>query len=249
MSFPTVVYRLRRGVIYVAGREHYEYVASVNSLPDEVIVDGLVGLAPEELCGKEVIYAALLEYLRKCRGIAEYVGKPENDVLLAELLAHKAFAEKYLSHKALAADDICVSLKPHSTLCLPATFGDACLDLLVEHGVVFLYVLIKLGLARHKDIVGILLHKANCGREGALCLFLGLRKRPKPRNVDVRVSEHRNNALVVAADLVIELVHHKLASRGNALVILDRVATAQIEQHSRAVEHVHYLIVVHRVLR
>ena len=122
---------LRVKTLDVAVRQHGKYLAAVNALPDEIIVRKRVSFAPGDFCGKESVYTAFFQDLRKSGTVTEYIGQPQNVVFRAEFFFHELLSVEKLTDEALAADEIRVGFQPHRTLRLETAFFDACLDLFV----------------------------------------------------------------------------------------------------------------------
>ena len=189
---------LYTAVFILRGHKECENLGAVDALPPKQIIGHLVGLVPADLGGHKRIDAAFLEDLRQCGRIAEHIGKPQHLTVYAEFLHKEPLAVQDLTHKAFTRRQVAVCLDPHGALDFPAALPHHFLDLGVQLGRFLFQILIQLRLARHEFVFGIALHEREHRGKRAQHLFARLRKRPKPRHVDVRMPDAKRRDLAAA---------------------------------------------------
>ena len=217
--------------------EMREHLGAVDALPEEGVIRDAVDLVPRELGGHEIVHAGLFHDLRQCAGIAEHIRQPQDFIILAEFLAEEALAVQELAHERLAGGQVAVGLEPHAALDLPAALRDALLDLFVHLRIALLEEIVQNRLAGHELIAGKLVHELEHRCKGAHDLFAGLRDRPPPRHVDVRMADTGGDDVARAAHFFIEIFRDILLRTLDGGIKVRRVRHAQIKQVDGIVQH------------
>ena len=122
-----------------------------------------------------------------------------------KFLLEELFAKQELAHKALTGWQIAVCFQPHCTLNFPAPGDNHLFDSFIDFRCFFFEVGIELCLRRHKFVLRVALHQPQNRRKRALNLFSRLRQRPKPRNINMRVTNADDASILIAAILPIKM--------------------------------------------
>ncbi len=102
-----------------------QHPAAVETFPPEQVGGNVVGLAPVDLDGEEIVDAALLQKLWQRAGEAEAIGQPADGVADAKGLFEIALAVEDLPRKAFAGRHVGIGLDPHAADGLPLARRDA----------------------------------------------------------------------------------------------------------------------------
>ena len=211
---------------------------AVNAAPLEGVVRHFVELVPCQLCGHEIINAALCHDLRQRARIAEHVRQPENAVVHTELFLEETLAVQELTHQAFAAGQVAVRLNPHTAFGFPASLRHALFDLLIQLGVALLQEVIQLRLAGHKLVVGVFVHQFQHSCKTAAHFFPGLCNSPPPCHVNVRVANAACNDFLMTGKVGIKCFCQIPAGSSNALIETLVIRCAQVDQIDSLVQHV-----------
>ncbi len=115
----------------------------VDSFPQERIIRHFVKLIPINFCCHKITDAALLHDLRKRRGIAKHIRKPQDFVFLSKFLLKETDSVEKLPDKRFSGCDVAIRFHKHAALRFPAPLRDKFLDLRVDLGRIFLHILIQ----------------------------------------------------------------------------------------------------------
>ena len=87
--------------IIISGRNKMsQYSAAVNAFPLKRIIRHFIKFIPADLCCHEIRNSTFLQNLRKCCGITEYVRKPQDLIVHAELISEKFLSMHKLTHQS-----------------------------------------------------------------------------------------------------------------------------------------------------
>ena len=216
------------------GDQMGQNLRTVDAAPAEGVVGHLVKLVPGQLGGHEVFDAAFLHDLGQGSGIAEHVRQPEDAVFHAEFVPEEALAVEELPHQTFAAGQVAVRFYPHAALRLPAALPHPLLQARVQLGIALFEEGVQLRLAGHEAVVGIFVHQLEHRGKAAGDLFPGLGHRP-PGYVDVGVADAGGDNVVVAAQLLVEMLLQIGPGLVNALLKGGGIGRAEIQQVDRVV--------------
>ena len=214
----------------LGGNQVSEHLAAVNALPPEGIHGQLVKLVPGDFCGHEVVDAGFFHNLGQGRRIAEHVRQPEDLVVLAEFFFEEPFAVEELAHHAFAGNQVAVGFQPHAAFHFPAAFGYPLFDAFKQVGITLFNEGVKLGLAGHEFVIGVLVHELQDGREGTGRFFPGLGNGPPPGHVNVGVADAGGNHLVVASQFRVDFLLHIFVGGVNGSVKFRAVRLPQVDE-------------------
>ena len=175
----------------MTGREMREDFAAIESAPHERDVWETIRLAPTHLVGDEGVETAETRDLRQTRRESERVGEIEKSLLTcsAELFLPEARSVHDLPDKTLTRWTRAIGLDPHRSARLPSTFLHTSRDLRVHLGRVLLDVFVLLRLRAEEVEIAETLLKAQNIRETPHALATRFAQGPKPRSVDVGVTD------------------------------------------------------------
>ena len=224
-------------LIIVTGRNKMcQYTASVDTFPFECIIWHLVKLVPADLCCHEIRNSTFLQDLRKCCGITEYVRKPQDLIVHAELFFEESLSVYKLANQCFTGSDVTVCLYEHTTVRLPASFFDSFFDLFIHIRSIFLHIFVQLRLAGHKYIFRILFHQFQYGRKASYCFIFCHTQGPQPCTVDMGVSHAVDNrALLAVTVFFIKFFCDIFLSFLQAFIILFGTFFSHIQQVQRFV--------------
>src|SRR5262249_16553870 len=201
-------------VVGVGRREVTEHLAPVDALPDERVRVRTVEPVPRQFLRQEAHDPREPQELRPLGAIAERGGRPELAATDAELVLEEPLSVDELAQQRLAGRDVAVRLDPAPTDGHELPALHACPNALPKVAVTLLDPRVLLGLRAREAVLGVLVHVPRLTAERADRLAIGLRERPQPRRVDVRVADRRD---LVCARPVVVLVE-RLEDRGILLV-------------------------------
>ena len=211
---------------------------AVQSFPPESIVGHHIILVPAYLGGHKVAHFTPLHNLRQSRGVTEYVRKPENLTLLAELLPEKCFPIQELAHQRFPGGEIAVCLQPHAALRFPASFFDPLPNLRIHVRSVFFYKFIELGLTGDKSKLRIPAHQFQCCGKTSNRLIPGHCQSPQPGHINVGVSHTADRGVALPAHGLIEIIVNIIFCLPDRSPIRFRVRDPQIQPVTRFIENV-----------
>ena len=217
------------------GDQMGQNLRTVDAAPAEGVVGHLVKLVPGQLGGHEVFDAAFLHDLGQGSGIAKHVRQPEDAVFHAEFVPEEALAVEELPHQTFAAGQVAVRFYPHAAFRLPAALPHPLLQARVQLGIALLEEGVQLGLAGHEAVVGIFVHQLEHRGKAAGDLFPGLGHRPPPGHVDVGVADAGGDNVIMAAQLLVEMLLQIGPGLVNALLKGGGIGCAEIQQVDRVV--------------
>ena len=225
-------------LIIVTGRNKMcQHAASVDTFPFECIIWHLVKLVPADLCCHEIRNSTFLQNLRKCCGITEYVRKPQNLIVHAELFFEESLSVYKLANQCFTGSDITVCLYEHTTVRLPASFFDSFFDLFIHIRSIFLHIFVQLWLAGHKYIFRIFFHQFQYGRKASDCLVFCHTQSPQPCTVNVCMSYTVDDrAFLTVTIFLIKFFCDVLLCFFQALIILFGTFFSHIQQIQRFVQ-------------
>jgi len=96
-----------------------------------------------------------------------------------------------LADQALASREVRIRLDPHGSIHDPLPASDGLPDASVQVRMALLHPPVQMRLALQIAILWILVHQSELRTKGAHALAFGLRQRPQPGHVDVRVANHK----------------------------------------------------------
>ena len=176
------------------GVEVGQHLAAVQTAPAERVGGHLVHVVPADLGGQEVFHVRFAHDLRNGGVVAERVGQPEAVGGVAEAAAGVALTVDKLARHGLAAGDVAVALDPYAAVRLIASLGHALFNALEDLRIVFFHpVCVQRG-GLDEIIILIALHQVERFGIGARALADGLRIRPQPRRVHVRMADQAHVA-------------------------------------------------------
>ena len=213
-------------------------LGAVNATPLKGVVGHLIKLVPCQLGGHEIVNAALCHNLGQCAGVTKDIGQPQDAVVHAKFFFEELFPIQELANQTFAAGQVAVSLDPHAAFRLPAPFGNALLDLLVQLGITLLQKVVQLGLTGHELIVRVLLHQLEYRGKAAADLLAGLGNRPPPCHIDVGMPDAAGNDLVMPCQIRVQRFGKVSAGSGNAPVEALVIRGAQVDEVHGLVQHI-----------
>src|SRR5207247_1330320 len=161
---------------------------AVDALPDERVVwlfgEAVIG----ELLSQKTIKTRSAKDLGELTVVAERVGQPAIGAARTEFGFEEPLTEEKLPDERFSGGDVAVGLDPGATDRQPLTATDTIGDSFVEIRLMFLDPGVLLCLRAGEAVVRIAVDEVRLRCERADALAVGLRQRPEPGCVDVRVA-------------------------------------------------------------
>ena len=169
-----------------------QHLCAIHTLPPKAGIRKYGCIAPRDLGGQKIIYAAALHNLRNGKGITEGVRQPEAVGGISEIFLCKLLSPYELTDHGFTAGEIAVALYPHTAVGFITSLFHSLLNTCKQLRIQSANDIAMISGGLYKTVLRVFLHQIQLVCIGAGALLVSLGQRPKPGGIHMAVTDQAN---------------------------------------------------------